>query len=896
MPENQPAPVENLAQPEAEVKAVVTPGIAHVALIGVESSFANPSTNSVTNEQKEAWIGQTPDVLKAGIDAANEVSWESRDAAYENDTRAFDEKNKEWNNEFWDAVQESMNDTTLPPSVRGARRLAYESVGIEVASSVVVDGMYPQVEAFRQKYVPENGSDINQFIADLSSGCKNADGTVNMDTLQERLDAIAPMLSVFGTEKSADELVSDFAMAQAMLAQDADTKEDLANRISFHIGRPVSSPEEARLHALSEKLNAPPETEQTVEQPSPSEAKHLARGLLGRELTDQENAMLDQGHNVRDVLREARRNTPIAQMNRAVPLTVAEYQDPNTDMAKRARAMIEVATPADIKSVLQHYNMDPASVQATISMVEKQADAIRQMGGEPGFIVHALKNPSTGEKTPIPEVITAEYPEGVDIDQFERQLHQKFTELVQQREENPTSSEEEAAFGEVAAAKTIKNEKGSSHQDRLLFSPNERAFAVFDGVGGGADGDKAAQLAKDFFTEGVKHIPDGLSAEETAKFLQRMAIECNDVIYKNTNGDTTLTFNYIHEDADGKKKLININVGDSRVYRLRNGKLEGISLDDPDPSKDPAEQWAHQKLLASIDTKEDFKALSKREKIAYQNRNVISSALGTSIIEPSINIVDVEDDDTFLLTTDGIHDNLTDAQIESILQENLPPAETVAKLINAALDRSRIAGDVRGKKDDITALVVRGKNLPDKPAAKALTDVEDPENPFSKNVTTFERNLQLVKDAQEQVGRDLTPVEQFYVIQGNDIRFIDKVDPVYQSFKRARANRLYKERYDHLQTRKGELQSSGQTDTDEYRAIVAEFNRASINFDTQDGLEAFMAIRNISPDKREEFRKYLRERDGEKPENTKTILTVMYRKDEDEVTQEYLTHQYVPTT
>ena len=276
MTERSPAPVEESRPLENEVRAAVTPAIAHVAFIGVESSLANPNTRIITDEQKETWMTQTPDSLKAGIDAANEISLESRQAYDKDDPKSFDEKNAEWNKSFWEAVNDSINEPDTDNHVLGERRMAYESLGLDLTKQEEQNGLHPDVEAFRKKYVAEDASDIQQFITDISSGCKKADGTVDIDKLQERLDAIQPMLSIFGTAKNAGGLVKDFTMAQAILSQDEETKKDIANRMQDQMQRQPSRSEHLRLFALSQKLkaNLPPEPiTQPDETAEPEEVK-----------------------------------------------------------------------------------------------------------------------------------------------------------------------------------------------------------------------------------------------------------------------------------------------------------------------------------------------------------------------------------------------------------------------------------------------------------------------------------------------------------------------------------------------------------------------------------------------------------------------------------------------
>lgn len=113
------------------------------------------------------------------------------------------------------------------------------------------------------------------------------------------------------------------------------------------------------------------------------------------------------------------------------------------------------------------------------------------------------------------------------------------------------------------------------------------------------------------------------------------------------------------------------HIGDSRLYRLRTGLLEQLSTD-------------HSSLVS--------------EKTAYLTR-----ALGL-VFNPQIDYCsfELQPGDTFLLTTDGIHDELTPAQIQQTLEQH-PPPEAVDQLSHLARDAQ----------DNRSCLVLRIDSLPD---------------------------------------------------------------------------------------------------------------------------------------------------------------------------------------
>ena len=110
----------------------------------------------------------------------------------------------------------------------------------------------------------------------------------------------------------------------------------------------------------------------------------------------------------------------------------------------------------------------------------------------------------------------------------------------------------------------------------------DRFFAVFDGMGGGEYGEIASYIA-------AKATEQYLNAEEAANlagkkdYLEKMCTHVNDRIFKETlrlNAEmmgSTLAGLYFTGS-----QVWTVNVGDSRCFLLRDGKLQQISEDQTD--------------------------------------------------------------------------------------------------------------------------------------------------------------------------------------------------------------------------------------------------------------------------------------------------------------------------
>lgn len=82
----------------------------------------------------------------------------------------------------------------------------------------------------------------------------------------------------------------------------------------------------------------------------------------------------------------------------------------------------------------------------------------------------------------------------------------------------------------------------------------------------------------------------------------------------------------------------------------------------------------------------------------------VNQPLGDGEVDPRIILVDIQLGDRILLTTDGIHDNLTSAEIAALLDDSDPDGAAEA-LIAAARERS-VSSHFRAKPDDMSVVVI----------------------------------------------------------------------------------------------------------------------------------------------------------------------------------------------
>lgn len=263
--------------------------------------------------------------------------------------------------------------------------------------------------------------------------------------------------------------------------------------------------------------------------------------------------------------------------------------------------------------------------------------------------------------------------------------------------------------------------EGRDHnEDFILVNNEKRLYGVFDGVGDREGGEQASKEAAEIIESAmgtkfsnVKHMRESLER----------AVERADIDLKIRNvGFTTVTVAKIWEQ-EGQSTLVYANVGDSRLFVLRNGKLNQLTIDDSvtelavqsgSITKEQAE------LVDQAISREDLP--DEKLRTLFSRRNKITNSLGTgqnAVVEAGV--FHLQPGDRFIMTSDGIHDNLPKHVIEALAISN---KELANDLIDSAYSYSK-GGYVRSKKDDMSALVIEVVN--DELREKLEPLIEDPD-------------------------------------------------------------------------------------------------------------------------------------------------------------------------
>ena len=217
----------------------------------------------------------------------------------------------------------------------------------------------------------------------------------------------------------------------------------------------------------------------------------------------------------------------------------------------------------------------------------------------------------------------------------------------------------------------------SVNEDSLVLAPP--FFAVADGMGGAKAGEVASAMAAGTF-EGESD-----SGEPAEAQLTRILREANRRIYELAVSDdshrgmgTTVTAAKVTGDEVSLG-----HVGDSRAYRLRDGKLEQLTRDHS--------------LVAELERSGQITPEAAEH---HPQRSIITRALGP---EPDVQVdtytLAGRAGDVFLICSDGLTSMISDEELGSILRSEESLEEAAESLVRAA--------NQSGGKDNITVVMFR---------------------------------------------------------------------------------------------------------------------------------------------------------------------------------------------
>jgi len=236
------------------------------------------------------------------------------------------------------------------------------------------------------------------------------------------------------------------------------------------------------------------------------------------------------------------------------------------------------------------------------------------------------------------------------------------------------------------AARTDVGRVRSGNEDSLYAdaTPNRGLFIVADGMGGHAAGEVASAMAVQIIAQELTPLASADDPDAPMRMATAL-VTANRAIHERTEREadkqgmgTTASVLAVSDTG----YLIG-QVGDSRVYLLREGALRQLTRDH---------SYVQEQVDAGL--------LSPEQARYHPYSNVITRCIGANgSVDPDVFAGEVAPSDVFLVASDGLTGMVEDRRLQQLLSSRAAPARVVDALIAEA--------NARGGLDNITAIIVQ---------------------------------------------------------------------------------------------------------------------------------------------------------------------------------------------
>ncbi len=247
---------------------------------------------------------------------------------------------------------------------------------------------------------------------------------------------------------------------------------------------------------------------------------------------------------------------------------------------------------------------------------------------------------------------------------------------------------------EIESAAATHIGRRSNNEDSWCVESELGFFAVADGLGGHEGGEVASRLVLEAMTDFLasrKEAGQGSASSsagekgEAAEALLAVAVrQAHEAVRARQEGRLSVMASTVTAVLLEGESVGVCNLGDSRTYLLRDGRLRALTRD-------------HTVLAemeeAGMDTSSPFVSM---------HRNSLTGAVGMEeSVEAECQRVPLQPGDALLLCSDGLYEPLKTARMAELLKEgeSAPVREVVERLVAEALRR--------GGTDNVTGVLVR---------------------------------------------------------------------------------------------------------------------------------------------------------------------------------------------
>ncbi len=235
-----------------------------------------------------------------------------------------------------------------------------------------------------------------------------------------------------------------------------------------------------------------------------------------------------------------------------------------------------------------------------------------------------------------------------------------------------------------SASVSDAGKKRKDNQDACLDLPEIGLWIVADGMGG----HEAGEVASGAIIEHCQQTSEPGDLNSFISEVQNRLLQANQSIRQIANqqyNSATIGSTVVVLLAYGKQCAC-LWVGDSRIYRLRKTKLEQMTVDHT-----MLEQYLKQGIMSVEE--------AHHSKIA----NALTRAVGgEDEMEIDLKIDEIQADDIFLLCSDGLYREVSEADMTQLMSRGDDCATMTKNLLESALNN--------GARDNVTVSVVQIKD------------------------------------------------------------------------------------------------------------------------------------------------------------------------------------------
>ena len=235
-------------------------------------------------------------------------------------------------------------------------------------------------------------------------------------------------------------------------------------------------------------------------------------------------------------------------------------------------------------------------------------------------------------------------------------------------------------FNWISYARTDVGKVRKVNEDSVLDHGDAGIWVVADGMGGHAAGDVASRS----IVEKLGAIKASADANELINAVENGLLEVNESLLqqaaertdRQTMGSTVSVMVAFH------KKCFSLWAGDSRTYRVRNGRLQRMTSD-------------HSKVQDLVDDG----LLNEEEAERHPEANVITRAIGaTRNLYIDLDVHDVDAGDRYMLCSDGLYKEVAEEEMADLISQG-SPEDACNALVELTLER--------GSRDNVTVIVIQ---------------------------------------------------------------------------------------------------------------------------------------------------------------------------------------------